>query len=297
VLHGRTPYVAPDPSLLATDDRFVYPTPFAVPFIPFAAVREPVAAVAFFCLSVGAVLAALWFLGVRDRRCYGVALIGMPVMSALGLGTVGPFLLLLVALGWRYREHAAAGVVLALAAAAKLFLWPVLVWLVVTRRWRAAAAATVTLGMLLLAWLALDPTGMRRYPQTVRALNDVQRWKSYSPQSLVLSTGLPVPIADVVVVVLALAAVAAIVVAARRGDERHAFGVAVIGALIATPILWLHYLILLRVPIALARPRLSALWFLPIVLCVTPHPAARGAIWEIALVLSTVALTALATAD
>jgi hypothetical protein len=35
-----------------------------------------------------------------------------------------------------------------------------------------------------------------------------------------------------------------------------------------TPILWLHYLVLLVVPIALARPRLSALWFVPVALSV-----------------------------
>ena len=35
-----------------------------------------------------------------------------------------------------------------------------------------------------------------------------------------------------------------------------------------TPILWLHYLVLLVVPIALARPRLSALWFAPLALTV-----------------------------
>ena len=35
-------------------------------------------------------------------------------------------------------------------------------------------------------------------------------------------------------------------------------------ALVLTPILWLHYLVLLYIPIALARPRLSALWFAPL---------------------------------
>ncbi|MGH7342691.1 MAG: hypothetical protein ACREKH_19575, partial [Candidatus Rokuibacteriota bacterium] len=38
--------------------------------------------------------------------------------------------------------------------------------------------------------------------------------------------------------------------------------------LVLTPILWLHYLVLLVVPIALARPRLSALWFVPLALTV-----------------------------
>jgi hypothetical protein len=182
-----------------------------------------------------------------------------------------------------------------LAAAAKLFVWPVLVWLVVTRRWRAAAAATVTLASVLLLWLAIDPTGMRRYPQTVHVLNEVERWKSYSPQGLMISIGLPVASADVLIAALAVATVAAIAVAARSRGEARAFGVAVVGALVATPILWLHYLILLLVPIALVRPRLAPLWFLPLALWVSPHPESLGITWRIVIVLGAVAVVATAT--
>ncbi|MGZ4408826.1 MAG: hypothetical protein ACXVY6_08560, partial [Gaiellaceae bacterium] len=35
-------------------------------------------------------------------------------------------------------------------------------------------------------------------------------------------------------------------------------------ALAASPIVWVHYFLLLVVPVALTRPRLSALWFLPL---------------------------------
>ena len=31
-----------------------------------------------------------------------------------------------------------------------------------------------------------------------------------------------------------------------------------------TPIMWLHYLVLLMVPLALTRPRFSALWLVPL---------------------------------
>jgi alpha-1,2-mannosyltransferase len=295
VLHGRSPYVEPTRALLASNDRFVYPTPFALPFVPFAVMPERVAAALYLCSSITAVLIALRLLGVRDRRCYGVALVGIPAFGGFILGAVGPFLLLLLAIGWRYRDRTVAGVPLALAAAAKLFVWPVLVWLVVTRRWRAAAAATVTLASVLLLWLAIDPTGMRRYPETVHVLNEVERWKSYSPQSLMISIGLPVASADVLIAALAVATVAAIAVAARSRGEDRAFGVAVVGALVATPILWLHYLILLLVPIALVRPRLAPLWFLPLALWVSPHPESLGITWRIAIVLGAVAVVATAT--
>jgi hypothetical protein len=130
VLHGQSPYVHPTATLLASNDRFVYPTPFALPFVPFSGIPERVAELVFLALSVAAVLGALWLLGVRDRRCYGAAFLGIPVFGALGVGSLGPFLLLLVAAGWRYRDRKVAGIPLALAAATKLFLWPMLVWLV-----------------------------------------------------------------------------------------------------------------------------------------------------------------------
>jgi len=294
VLHGHSPYVQPTVKLLAANDRFVYPTPFALPFVPFAVVPEKAAAIAFLILSIGAVLASLWLLGVRDWRCYGASMLALPVFGALGVGSIGPFLLLLCALGWRFRDRTVAGVPLAVAAAAKLFLWPLLVWLLVTRRFRALAASLVALAATLAIWASIDPGGLRRYPDTVRLLNEVQRWKSYSVQSLFISVHMPASASELVAGAVAVAAVVALVLLRRRGDE-ITFGAAVVAALIATPILWNHYLVLLLVPIALARPRLSPLWLLPLVLWATPHPESVGVVWRIVLVLAVIAVVAVQT--
>ncbi len=294
VLHGRSPYVHPTLKLLAANDRFVYPTPFALPFIPFAEAPEKVAATAFLVLSVAAVLASLWLFGVRDWRCYGASLLGVSVIGALGVGSIGPVLLLLCALGWRYRDNTVAGVPLALAVAAKLFLWPVLVWMLVTRRFRAFAASLATIAATLALWASIDANGMRRYPQTVRLLNDVQRWKSYSVQSLSISLNVPASTSELVAGAVGVAAIAVLVLLRRRGDE-VVFSAAIVSALVATPILWNHYLVLLLAPIALARPRLAPLWLLPLVLWATPHPESLGAVWRIVLVLAVIALVAIQT--
>jgi alpha-1,2-mannosyltransferase len=291
VLHHHSPYVHPTLKLLAANDRFVYPTPFALPFVPFAVVPERAAAVAFLILSVVAVLASIRLLGVRDWRCYGAALLGVPVFGALGVGSIGPFLLLLCALGWRLRDRTVAGVPFALAAAAKLFLWPVLVWLLVTRRFRAFVASLATIGATLAVWAVIDADGMRRYLQTVRVLNDVQRWKSYSVQSLFISLHASVSTSELVAGAAGVAAIAVLVLFRGRGDE-VTFAAAVVAALIATPILWNHYLVLLLAPIALARPRLAPLWLLPLVLWATPHPESVGVVWRIVLVLAVIGLVA-----
>ena len=50
--------------------------------------------------------------------------------------------------------------------------------------------------------------------------------------------------------------------------DRRALTLALAAGFVLTPILWLHYLVLLIVPIALARPRLSRVWFVPLALTV-----------------------------
>ena len=73
VLDGHSPYVQPTLKLLATNDRFVYPTPFAIPFIPFTVGPEKLAATGYLVLSVAAIAGAVWLLGVRDWRCYALS--------------------------------------------------------------------------------------------------------------------------------------------------------------------------------------------------------------------------------
>jgi alpha-1,2-mannosyltransferase len=294
VLHGHSPLVQPSVQVLAANDKFVYPMPFAIPFMPFAVLPERVGAVCFLLLSVAAILLSLWLLGVRDVRCYGTALLSLPVIGSLGLGTIGPFLLLLCAAGWRYRDHARTGVLIAAAAAAKLFLWPLLVWLLVTRRYRAFAAAVATITVLVGLWAGIDPTGLRRYPETVRLLNDAQRWKSYSVQTLLISLHASTRTAALVGTVVAVTAVVAVVLLRRRGD-RATFAAAVCAALVATPILWMHYLVLLLVPIALARPRLAPLWLVPILLTATPHPESMGIVWRIVFDLAIIGVVSMRT--
>ena len=160
-------------------------------------------------------------------------------------------------------------------------------WLLVTRRFRAFAASLATLAATLALWASIDAGGLRRYPDTVSLLNEVQRWKSYSVQSLFISLHVPASASELVAGAVAVAVVAALVLLRRRRDE-VTFAAAVVAALIATPILWNHYLVLLLVPIALARPRLSPLWLLPLVLWVTPHPESLGVVWRIALVIAVI---------
>jgi alpha-1,2-mannosyltransferase len=286
VLSGRTLYVAPTVGLLSQNDHFVYPAPFAYPFVPFALLPERAGAVIYLVLSAGMVCAAVRLLGARDWRCYGAAFLTVPVFGALGVGSIGPLLLVLVAGGWRYRDRAGGGILVALAAGAKLFLWPLLVWLLVTRRFRASIAAAATLAATLGLWGLSDAHGLAEYPTTVRVLNEVERAHSYSLQTLALSFGASSAAAASVSAVLAVVGVG--VIFGLRMRERDAFLAAVAVALLATPILWLHYLVLLLIPLLLFRSVLTGSWFILALLWATPHPESMGSRWRILLVLATI---------
>jgi alpha-1,2-mannosyltransferase len=93
-------------------------------------------------MSIAAILLAIRLLGVRDWRCYVLVLFFPFVYESLRHGALGSFLPLLLALLWRYRDRAVvAGAALAFDVVLKLFILPFVVWLALTRRFRAAAIA------------------------------------------------------------------------------------------------------------------------------------------------------------
>jgi hypothetical protein len=196
------------------------------------------------------------------------------VHESLRHGTVGSFLILLLALLWRYRDRTVvAGTAVAFAVVLKLFLWPFVLWLALTRRVRGAAVAvTAGVGLAVASWAAIGFAGLADYPRLLRLLVDKEADSSFSVVAVGNRLGLPPRGADL----LALAAGTALLwLAARtvqsRGrsrfeQDRMSLTLVLAASLALTPILWLHYLSLLVVPIALARPRLSPLWFTPFAL-------------------------------
>jgi hypothetical protein len=211
-------------------------------------------------------------LDVRDWRCYPIALLYPPTLENVEYGALGPVLALLVAVAWRYRDRV-GGVASALGAAIalKVFLWPLVVWLAATRRWKAAVAAVVAATVLAVgSWAVIGFDGFDEYPELLRRLSDLEAENSYSAFAMLVSAGLTPVLARVVVVVAALALLALAWRSGRDGTEgdRRSLTLALAAGFVFTPILWLHYLVLLVVPIALARPRLSALWFAPLALTI-----------------------------
>jgi hypothetical protein len=282
VAHGSSPY----PSLASLPpiaDRhtfapFVYPPVIAFLFVPLTLLPLAAAKFVFFSLGLAAVAAGLRLLDVRDATCYAAAFASLPVLEAAGVGSVSPLLFFAVAAAWRYRDHTLA-VALSVAAVvvAKLFLWPLVLWLVYTRRY-AAAVLSAAIGALVLvaAWGAIGFAGLAEYPQLLSRLTDLTGVNSFSLYAFERALGLSSGPAQIGVAAVGCAAVcvAAPAVRSPRGDSA-AFTLAVGLALLFTPILWPHYLVLLLAPIAIVRPKMSALWLLPLLFWL-------GGVWSFA---------------
>lgn len=266
ILQGASPYPAPDDPQLAAGTEYVYPPLTALGSIPFTAFSVEAAGFVVMALLVVCVVAILWLLGVRDWRCYGLALIWPPVLSAVQTGNVTLPLALGAVVVWRYRDDArVAGASLGLTLAAKIFLWPLVLWLGFTRRLRATTLSlAVGAVVLLVSWAVIGFAGIGEYPELLRRVSELEEAQGYTVYALALDLGSSEGLARALWIGLAVVSLAGIAVLARRGDERRAFAVAIAAALACSPIVWLHYFALLLVVVAVAEPRLGPAWFVPL---------------------------------
>ena len=260
-----------------------YPAPSLVAAVPLSLLPFPVASGLFMLLSLGAVALALRLLGVRDWRCYGVALMSWPVLVGVWFGNLSPLLLLGAAAAWRWRSRLKLlGAAIASVIAAKLFLWPLAVWLIVTRRFRAlGVTSAMTVITIVGAWALIGFAGMTAYPHMLADIASIGEGRGSSLVAFLRAVGASVWLARAVALTVALALLlASSRVAGQVDGDQRAFGLAVMAALTATPVVWAHYLVLLFVPIALQSHRLSPIWFLPVLAGLGPGWVVHPTIWS-----------------
>jgi len=252
VLAGRSPWSV---------HGFIYPPPAAVAFVPFAALPFSVSAAAFALVATAALGAALWVLEVRDWRCYAACFVSFPAMTSISTGTLSGVVALAAALVWRYRDRlGVASAALGAAIALKIVLWPLLVWLVLTKRIRTAAVSVGMTGLFVgIALAIVGSWTTSNLEESAHAALQTGR-SSYSVYALLRAVGLSRGAASVLPMVVGGVLLLA---STRARDERHSFAIAIGAALVVTPVVWIHYLVLLFVPIAIYRKRSSLVWWLP----------------------------------
>jgi hypothetical protein len=275
---------------------FAYPPLSALAAVPFTLLSTVAADFAVKALLILGVFAVLAVAGVRDWRCYPLALLWPSVNAGVQTGNITIPLALGAALLWRFRDRAAlAGISLGATVAAKLLLWPLWLWLVAGGR-RAAALWSVLAGLAitLASWAVVDFNALVTYPDRLRQLNEDTAGAGYTLDTLARDLGAGDTAARAVMAAVALALLVAVAVTARRGSEQRSFVLAVAAALACSPIVWLHYFALLLVPVAVVRPRLGAIWFVPLAMwgfgAGTGNGSTGAAVVVLVVVVATVAL-------
>ena len=264
LLDGAAIYPPPTHDAIVLGNPAVYPPVFIIASVPLAILPVAAASWLWFCVLGVCVFVAMWILGVRDWRCHVLAVTSPVTIHGLFYGNLTIVMVLLVALAWRYRERSwIAGLALGAAVAAKLFVWPLVVWLLLTRRFRAAAWAAGSAVVLVLgAWALIGFDGFLDYPKLLRAVQEVYAERSISVSTVAGALGASVDVAVAIGALVGLACIGGAAWLVREDDgDRRAFALLVAACVLASPIVWPNYAALLFVPIAVTWPRLAPVWF------------------------------------
>ena len=295
ILHGETPYPTHGVQQVVWGGPYPYPPLPALATVPLTVFPIEVARLIVMALLAGSALAILHVLRVQDWRCYGLALLWPPVLSAIQTGNITLFLGLAAALCWRYRDQrVTASISLGVTLAAKFFFWPLVLWFAATRRYaNAVLAATIGAALLIVSWGVIRFDGLLGYPERLRKLEAYVGDDSYTLYIVGRDIGLPTGEARLMWLGIGAGLLIGAVGLAWRGDERRAFVLALVASFALTPIVWLHYFALLLVVVALMRSRLGLVWFVPLAMIITPgsgHPTPFETSWTLAVAAVTIGL-------
>ena len=250
---------------------FLYPPPLAAAVMPLATLFDDPKAGAWAWLVLGAAILTisvleLWRaerLGARFALLAGrgrwlllaAAFVFPPVVGELVLGNVHLLLLGLLTLAWLglrredERGEWVAGIAVGVAATVKVFPGILILWFLLTRRYRAAAG--VLLGAAVFALLTLPITGIEpwlQYPTVLANLSAPSDTTDTLAPTVWLSEVIGFAAARLIVMALG---VVLLVWAAIRLEATRSFAIAVVVSVLVAPAVYHHYLALLLLPLIL----------------------------------------------
>ncbi len=256
VLDGERLY---DPTVQQTGGfgLFYYPPPFVLAVLPFGLLSPTVATWTWIGLSVTMLVGGIALMPVRPTiRWTTLLLAGLswPVAYALKLGQVGPLLLLLFAIGWRWLDRPlAVGAAGALGAIVKIQPGLILVWALLTRRLQAVlVGAAILLAAAAAATVLLGGIGMwQDYVALIRNVSDpITTPHNFTPGAAAYQAGVPVGAATAIQLASSVLVVAVVIVAALRTPADASLLVTIVASQLLSPVLWDHYAMLLLLPVA-----------------------------------------------
>jgi len=281
-LHGLDPYTWTH-AQIAGGVSFPYPAVTALLLAPFGLLSSLPESIAITAIGVCAAPLTLWILRIRDWRVYGAVALWAPVVIGWLSANFTLPLVVGVASLWRFRDRPwVAGAIIACLVSIKPNMAPLWVWLLLTRRWRAAAIGA-GIGTLVsaAAWTVLGWHELSQWLSLLSLQSRLRDSVGYSLVALATHLGLGRTVGVAVIFVLALGLCAFAVVSLKRKRGQHVFAAAVLLTIVISPQVDVHYFAFLVVPLALTRTRLSWPWLVPLVLWACPSISRNW--WQILL--------------
>ena len=288
--HGSSPY---DPAAVAHmrlveqhDPRLhpivafsVYlPALFTI-LVPLAWLPWTVAAVLGIAALALAAGVALWVMGVRDWRCYAVAFGSFPICTSIMLGTISTVPDAWACAGLARPEH---------RRRRRCDDRREVVPLAPRNRDRGDPRSPTRRGLArrrrgVDTWFVDDYRIRRRRALSrdpLRPIDDRSTHELLGDRARLRHRCTARP-RDVAGLALGLALAAFAYRAGLRGNRDSAFTLALVAALLMSPIVWMHYLTLMFLPIAARFPRFNRIWLVPLLLWAYPLQAAYGTTWAL----------------
>ena len=306
VLSGENPYT-PLPDLvvrffgeLSMGDGLVpiltnvspHPPPVSILFLPFGMLPYQSACVLWYFIEIALVVASVCLIlksltsrPVGFRFVLVLALLFLawnPFHVDLVFGQLSILNLFLLSLAWYKLSNeklVPAGIWLGLSISIKLIAWPLVVWLIFIKRYKAAVSAILTFIVLnLLAALVISPQAVVQYYRVVGSQVYLQYgpsaanfsitgllWRVFSGTSAEAIEGiraLPLlhlpALPNILAPIIILAALLLILLLPIcRRDQRAGFIIVLTFCVLASPVTWNHYFVLLSLPLAFAYYRIA----------------------------------------
>jgi len=283
LLHGQSlylPYQLAGPYAPQRQFLYLYPPAFAAAAIPFAALFGDYRLAEWVWTAIGAAI-VVWVvlalhrserLGERYRMLagrgrwllVGAAFAFPPVVAELVLGNVNVLLLGLLTAAWigvraevghgsdstPGRASATSGIAIGVATVIKLFPGVPLLWLLLTRRYRAAAWAVIA--AVVFVAITVPITGLQPwldYPIVLANLAGPSDTTDTLAPTVWLVPFLGFAAARALVTAVGVASLA---LTARTASNAVGFAIAVLVSVLIAPGLYQHYLAILVLPMILA---------------------------------------------
>jgi alpha-1,2-mannosyltransferase len=235
---------------------FYYPPAFLPFILAFGLLSASTATWLWLVVLVVAFVLGVVLLPVsRSVQWWILLLAGLsfPFVYAVKLGQVGPILFLTFAVGWRWLDDPVRlGLSGAVGAAIKLQPGLILVWALLTRRFRAVIVGAIALAIL--AGIATLLAGLASWTDFLTLLRTVSEpittAHNFTPGAIAYQLGAGADLAGLIQLASTAAAVIALLVAIRWATAEVSYLVAVVVSQLVSPILWDHYAMLLLLPVA-----------------------------------------------